>query len=119
MKTAPTISTLSSGSGQSLTAYALGVEKKDEKFSLISSDAKAHLVLLGLSLPDLLSNWPDFSAKAGEILEIPGERRLYLVGTGASTLEDIRKASAALARKVKGSTAKIYVALSQIGRAHV
>ncbi len=112
MKTAPTISTLSSGSGQSLTAYALGVEKKDEKFSLISSDAKAHLALLELSLPDLLANWPDFSAKAGEILEIPGERRLYLVGTGASTLEDIRKASAALARKVKGSTAKIYVALS-------
>lgn len=62
-----------------------------------------------------LSNWPDFSAKAGEIIEIPlmvGElTRIYLVGVGESNQDDIRKASATLSRKVKGSDAKVLSAL--------
>jgi leucyl aminopeptidase len=62
-----------------------------------------------------LANWPEFTAKAGEIIEIPLTvdklTRIYLVGIGESNLEDIRKASAALSRKVKGTDAKVLSAL--------
>lgn len=109
MKTAPTFSTAQASGA---TAYALGVEKRDDSFYLVSQDAKKHLALLDLSLSELPVAWPEFAAKAGEILEIPGERRLYLVGIGSGSLEDIRKASASLARKVKGAGSKVYVALS-------
>ncbi|MSY58718.1 MAG: leucyl aminopeptidase family protein, partial [Actinobacteria bacterium] len=62
-----------------------------------------------------LSNWPEFTAKAGEIIEIPlsvGKlTRIYLVGVGESNQDDIRKASALLSRKVKGTDAKVLSAL--------
>ena len=65
--------------------------------------------------------WPNFGAKAGEILELTATRsgepiRVYLLGIGArsagnSSVEDFRKAGAALGRKSKGSGLKILVTL--------
>jgi len=63
---------------------------------------------LAISLTDLASSWPDRSGKPGEIIELPitpssGSQvaRIYLVGVGSAASEDLRKAGAALARKVK------------------
>ena len=70
-----------------------------------------------LDLPKLLANWPDASGKAGELIEVPvGEdedplRRLYFVGTGLDTQDDLRKAGVALSRKVKNSGAIVLDAL--------
>lgn len=54
-----------------------------------------------------------FTGKCGEILEIafPAKKsalsRIYLVGVGEKTPADLRKAGAALGRKVKGTKAKL------------
>jgi leucyl aminopeptidase len=66
------------------------------------------LTISGQSLEEIVGQWPDYTAKAGEILEIPlshaGElTRLYILGFGSGSLEDSRKAGAALGRKVKSS----------------
>ena len=67
----------------------------------------------GLDLTGLLSQWPDATGKAGELIEIPIESssgklsRIYLIGVGANGPDDLRKAGAALARKVKNSGAQV------------
>lgn len=62
-----------------------------------------------------LANWPEFTAKAGEIIEVPLKvddlTRIYLVGVGAATDDDIRKASSVLGRKVKASNATVLTAI--------
>ena len=60
----------------------------------------------GQSFADILNNWPDFSGKSGEILEIPiapigNLTRLFVLGIGSGSIEDARKSGAALGRKVK------------------
>jgi len=59
----------------------------------------------------ILSEWPDFTAKAGEMIEIPirvgSVKRLYIVGVGTLTQSDYRKAGAALGRKVKGKSVNV------------
>jgi leucyl aminopeptidase len=64
-----------------------------------------------------LANWPDFTAKAGELIEIPlsagALNRIYLIGTGEQSAEDIRKAATALGRKIKGSSSNILSALTE------
>lgn len=71
---------------------------------------------LNLSLSELANAWPDRTGKAGEIIELPVAfpldartarkndqllSRIYLVGVGNATTDDLRKAASALARKVK------------------
>jgi leucyl aminopeptidase len=64
-----------------------------------------------LDFLSILSEWPDFTAKAGEMIEIPirvgNVKRLYIVGVGTLTQSDYRKAGAALGRKVKGKSVNV------------
>jgi len=64
----------------------------------------------------ILSEWPDFTAKAGELIEIPlrvgSVKRLYIVGVGTLTPSDYRKAGAALGRKVKGKSVTVFNGIS-------
>jgi len=54
-----------------------------------------------------LKKWPDFTGKPGEIIELPVIKdnltRIYLVGVGSESIEDIRKASTSIGRKVKNT----------------
>ena len=55
-----------------------------------------------IELANLLSNWPDATGKAGELLEVPIAAseaklsRIYFVGVGENTPEDLRKAGTGL-----------------------
>ena len=100
---------------EDVTAVAIPVGA-NEKPSITKSAVASNLTIYTkIDLNIELSNWPEFSAKAGEIIEIPlsvGKlTRIYLVGIGESNQDDIRKASAALSRKVKGTDAKVLSAL--------
>ena len=102
--------------------------KSDSKAEL--SNPKTNKVIekyFKTDLADLLSNWPDATGKAGELLEMPitvsGEKlsRIYFVGVGENTPEDLRKAGTALARKVKNSGSAILntlVTTKQSARSH-
>lgn len=81
----------------------------------------------GLDLKGLLSQWPDATGKAGELIEIPvvspsGKlSRIYLIGIGINSPDDLRKAGAALSRKVKNSGAQVLdllVTNKQCARVH-
>ena len=54
-----------------------------------------------------LKKWSDFTGKPGEIIELPVIKdnltRIYLVGVGSESIEDIRKASTSIGRKVKNT----------------
>jgi len=69
-----------------------------------------------LNLNIELNNWPEFIAKPGEIIEVPisvgSLNRIYLVGIGDESDDDLRKASTALGRKVKGTNCVLLSALS-------
>ena len=80
-----------------------------------------------IELAHLLSNWPDATGKAGELLEVPIATpedklsRIYFVGVGENTPEDLRKAGTALSRKVKSSGSAILntlVTTKQSARSH-
>ena len=80
-----------------------------------------------IELAHLLSNWPDATGKAGELIEVPilapGNKlsRIYFVGVGENTPEDLRKAGTALSRKVKSSGSVILntlVTTKQSARSH-
>jgi leucyl aminopeptidase len=98
-----------------ITAVAIPVSqgekatiKKSELVKLLTTHTKIDLTIE-------LANWPEFTAKAGEIIEVPLKidnlTRIYLVGVGEGADDDIRKASAALSRKIKGSQAKVLTGL--------
>jgi leucyl aminopeptidase len=89
---------------------------QSEKPSIPKSDlVKLLTAHTKIDLSIELANWPEFTAKAGEIIEIPLKiddlNRIYLIGLGEATDEDIRKASAALGRKVKGTQATVLTGL--------
>jgi leucyl aminopeptidase len=69
-----------------------------------------------LDLSIELNNWPEFTAKPGEIIEVPisvgSLTRIYLVGMGSESDDDLRKASTALGRKVKGTNCVLLSALA-------
>ena len=71
----------------------------------------------GLNLTELLKKWPEATGKAGELLEVPADAegtklsRIYFVGVGTATPEELRKAGVALSRKVKNSGATVLNAL--------
>ena len=98
-----------------ISAVAIPV-LQEEKISIKKSDlVKLLTAHTHIDLNIELANWPEFTAKAGEIIEIPLKlkdlTRIYLVGVGAATDDDIRKASSTLARKVKASTATVLTAI--------
>jgi leucyl aminopeptidase len=70
-----------------------------------------------IDFTNLLSNWPDATGKAGELIEVAVQSpdneltRVYFVGTGENSAEDLRKAGASLSRKVKNTGSSILDAL--------
>ncbi len=67
----------------------------------------------GNTYTDILQQWPNFTAKAGEILEIPLTQsgklvRLFILGFGSDSVEDARKAGAAFGRTVKSTGYSIF-----------
>ena len=98
-----------------ISAVAIPVQQ-EEKLSVKKTDlVKLLTAHTQIDLNIELANWPEFTAKAGEIIEIPLKvdnlNRIFLVGIGAATDEDIRKASSALGRKVKASNATVLTAI--------
>jgi leucyl aminopeptidase len=98
-----------------ISAVAIPV-LQEEKLSVKKTDlAKLLTAHTHIDLSLELANWPEFTAKAGEIIEIPLKiddlNRIYLVGIGTATDEDIRKASSVLGRKVKASDATVLTAI--------
>ncbi len=98
-----------------ISAVAIPV-LQEEKLSVKKTDlVKLLTAHTQIDLNIELANWPEFTAKAGEIIEVPLKvddlTRIYLVGIGAATDDDIRKASSALGRKVKSSNATLLTAI--------
>ena len=98
-----------------ISAVAIPV-LQEEKLSVKKTDlVKLLTAHTHIDLSIELANWPEFTAKAGEIIEIPLKiddlNRIYLVGIGTATDEDIRKASSVLGRKVKASDANVLTAI--------
>ena len=98
-----------------ISAVAIPVQQ-EEKLSVKKTDlVKLLTAHTQIDLNIELANWPEFTAKAGEIIEVPLKvddlTRIYLVGVGAATDDDIRKASSALGRKVKASNATVLTAI--------
>lgn len=92
-----------------LDAIALGVKASEKgPVAVVSATSKSVVDHLGVNLATEISLWPDFTGKPGEIIELPvgaadGIARLYLVGVGTESREDLRKAGASLGRKTKGT----------------
>ena len=98
------------------TAVAIPV-LQSEKIQLTKdkfSSALSEFTKLDLNIE--LANWPEFVAKAGEIIEVPitagNINRIYLVGIGEANSEDLRKAATAIGRKVKGTETLLLSALT-------
>ena len=98
-----------------ITHLALPVVNQDGfEFNISNSQKKEIEKTFGVSLSNELKKaGSSFTGKAGEIVEIPflAEQsnllRIYCVSIGDKTPSDLRKAGAALGRKVKGSSAKL------------
>ncbi len=100
----------------SFSAVAVPVFPGDEIKIVKSRFITALVEYTKLDLNIEIANWPDFTAKAGEIIEVPisneNLKRIYLVAVGDSNNEDMRKAATSLGRRIKGSNATILSALS-------
>jgi leucyl aminopeptidase len=95
-------------------AVAVPIIKNDSGLELGNPKAlKAIDKHFNFELSNLLSNWPDATGKAGELIEVPisapGTKlsRIYFVGVGENKSEDLRKAGTSLSRKVKNSGSSI------------
>jgi leucyl aminopeptidase len=98
------------------TALALAVTNVNGLQIIHSNLVKLINSYCNLDLNSELSKWPDFTAKAGEVIEVPVSihnlTRIFLVGIGDQTLEDFKKAATTIARKVKGSGNILLTALT-------
>ena len=67
----------------------------------------------GQNIQGALQSWPDATGKAGELFEYPLKSskgklaRIFFVGVGAGSADELRKSASALARKVKASGALV------------
>ena len=92
-----------------LDAIGLGVKTTEKgPVAVVTPVSKSVVDHFDVDLANEISLWPDFTGKAGEIIELPvgaadGIARLYLVGVGDESTEALRKAGAALGRKTKGT----------------
>ncbi len=107
MKQKPELSFKANLSWTGIDAVALGVNTGNQ---IIKSQVLTGLQeLVNFDFTSSFMQWPDFSGKAGEIIEVPVAhakfpiRRIYLVGVGEGATSDLRKAGSALGRKVKNS----------------
>jgi len=94
-------------------AIALAAASSDNGPTLSSNQvADLALVEFALDFTQILSQWPEFAAKAGELIEIPvnqgSVKRIYIVGIGTGEAADYRKAGIALGRKVKGKSVTVF-----------
>lgn len=106
----PTFGVVSSSGAKNLEKYNALVlpVSVSETGPVVDSSPLAIKVLTesGQSFKEILDNWPDYSGQAGEILELPIAQvgnltRLFVLGIGTGSIEDARKAGAAIGRKVK------------------
>lgn len=113
----PTFSTVGSITEHGFEKYnalVLPAFSTDDGAEADSSELSTFLLLkTGLTFKELRKQWPEYSAKAGEILEIPltglGKlTRLFVLGFGTGSIEEARKAGAALGRKSKGTGFAIF-----------
>jgi leucyl aminopeptidase len=102
----------------SYDAIALAANTTDEGALLDLNSYSEHIIKsLNIDFKIVKSNWPDFTGKPGELIEIPisgfGKvSRVYIIGIGSRTREDLRKAGAILGRKIKGTGFNLLHALS-------
>ncbi|MEI6217004.1 MAG: leucyl aminopeptidase family protein [Actinomycetes bacterium] len=105
--------------GIDAAVFAVGQSESGPKLfkSAILTALETHL---DRKLASEFDSWPDFTAKAGEIIELPVKQaessltRIYLVGVGSGSREEFRRSGAAFGRKVKNSGKTILIStLSQ------
>jgi len=94
-------------------AVALAATSSDNGPTLSSNSVSDRAVAdFALDFAQVLSQWPEFAAKAGELIEIPvnqgSVKRIYIVGIGTGEAADYRKAGVALGRKVKGKSVTVF-----------
>ena len=117
MKTAtpPSISVISSPTALTfagLDAVALAAETADGQIRLLANPISDLAVKeFALDFSAVLTQWPEFTAKAGELIELPisngSVKRIYIIGVGSGLAADYRKAGVTLGRKVKGKSVKV------------
>ena len=99
-------------------AIALAANTTDDGALLDSNSYSEQIVKkLCIDFTEVKSNWPDFTGKPGELIEIPisgfGKvSRVYILGVGQGAREDLRKAGASLGRKIKSSGFNLFHAIS-------
>lgn len=115
----PTFSTVGKQSEQSLESFnalVLPAHLSEEGAVLATNSITDQLLAVtGQNFAEILAMWPDFTAKPGEILEIPLNsakklHRLYILGFGTGSVEESRKAGASLGRRVKATGYSIFSA---------
>jgi len=113
----PIFEVVNGATAQELNKYnalVLPVYIRDESATLEQSQIyQIILAKSGQSFAEVMADWPDFKAKPGEMLELPlsghGKlSRLYIVGFGTGSIDDARKAGAAIGRKVKSKGFRVY-----------
>jgi leucyl aminopeptidase len=97
-------------------AVAISAELTEVGPRLLESEiASAVATQFALDLRATLSQWPEFTGKAGELVEIPLHhdrcKRLFIIGVGSHSSSDLRKAGVTLGRKVKGKSLTVLHAL--------
>jgi leucyl aminopeptidase len=97
-------------------AIAIPVLAQDEIKIIETKFIKTLIDFSAIDLNKEIKKWPDFTAKAGEIIEVAinvdNLTRIYLVGVGNENSDDLRKASAALGRKVKNTNTTLVSAIA-------
>jgi len=94
-------------------AIAVGAASSDNGPTLSSNLVTDRAVAdFALDFTEIFSQWPEFAAKAGELIELPvnqgSVKRIYIVGIGTGEAADFRKAGVALGRKVKGKSVTVF-----------
>lgn len=100
-----------------ITHLAVPVVTKDDRPTIGISKKLRHEIenVTGLNLAEEFSKFdPSFLGKVGELAELPLQAeknklsRILFIGVGNSSVNDLRKAGAALGRKVKATPAKLF-----------
>lgn len=114
MKQKPELSSTGSVGWAGIDAVAIGVRAGNQ---VVRSDVLASLKsTFDFDVSAALADWPDFSGKTGEVIEVPISHsrfplsRIYLLGIGSNESTELRKAGSTLARKVKSSGKVVLVA---------
>ncbi len=108
----PTFSIVGSITDRKLTkfnAIAVPAFAFDDGPEITASEAITELLAKsGKTIVEIFEQWPNFTGKAGEMVEIPMTHpgnlvRIFILGFGSGSTEDARKAGATLGRKVKST----------------